>query len=511
MRVFCLYLSAALLGLVLPAPAQLAPRAAVRPDLGRLDAYIEKARANWQVPGLAVAIVKDGKTVFARGYGVKQLGGRERVDTDTVFAIASNTKAFTAAAVAILVDEHKLEWHDRVAEILPYFQLYDPWVTRDIRVEDLLCHRVGLRTFSGDLLWYGTSYSREEILRRARYLKPEYPFRDGYGYSNLMVLAAGEVVAKKAGMSWDEFVRERLFMPLGMRRTTTTVRNLAALGNYATPHASFESPVASIGWVNWDSMAPAGGIISSVNDMSRWLLLQLGGGTIDGRRIFSEAAQREMWEPHNVMSGPAPMERGAESHFSMYGLGWVISDFRGRFTVSHGGAYDGMFSEVWMMPEERLGVVVLTNCDRGVGRPILNRVRDVFLGLGERDYSAEALARNRNARTARKEQPLAQTAHPPIGLEQYAGTYGGPMYGDATVAREGGRLVLKLLPNPDFVADLTPIGEDAFTLKWRKRFAFFAGGRAQFLVDPRGRVTEMRLDIPNNDFWFDELEFKKRQ
>lgn len=163
------------------------------------------------------------------------------------------------------------------------------------------------------------------------------------------------------------------------------------------------------------------------------------------------------------------------------------------------------------MPEERLGVVVLTNCDRGVGRPILNRVRDVFLGLGERDYSAEALARNRNARTARKEQPLAQTAHPPIGLEQYAGTYGGPMYGDATVAREGGRLVLKLLPNPDFVADLTPIGEDAFTLKWRKRFAFFAGGRAQFLVDPRGRVTEMRLDIPNNDFWFDELEFKKRQ
>jgi hypothetical protein len=217
-----------------------------------------------------------------------------------------------------------------------------------------------------------------------------------------------------------------------------------------------------------------------------------------------------MWEPHNVMAGPAPMERGAESHFAMYGLGWVISDFRGRFTVSHGGDYDGMLSEVWMMPEERLGVVVLTNCDRVVGRPIVNRIRDAFLGLVERDYSAEALARRNKAKAEKKETPFPLAVHPPITLEQYAGTYGGPMYGDATVAREGDRLVLKLLPNPDFVADLTPTGGDTFTLKWRKRFAFFAGGWAHFVVDGRGKVTEMHLDVPNNDLWFDELEFKKR-
>jgi len=503
-----LYLSALLAGLVLE--AQTAPRAVSKPDLGRIDGYIEKARAEWQVPGLAVAIVKDGRVVLARGYGVKQLGGRERVDTDTLFAIASNTKAFTVAALAILVDEHRLDWRERVADILPYFQLYDPWVTHEMRVEDLLCHRAGLKTFSGDLLWYGTPYSREEILRRARYLKQAFPFRDGYGYSNLMFLAAGEVVAHKSGLSWDEFVRQRLFVPLGMKRTATSVRNLGALGNYAMPHASFEGPVIGLNWVNWDSMGPAGGIISSVNDMSRWLLMQLGGGTIDGQKILSEAAQRQMWEPHNVMSGPAPMERGADSHFSMYGLGWVISDFRGRFTVSHGGAYDGMFSEVWMMPEERLGVVVLTNCDRGVGRPIINRIRDVFLGLGERDYSAEALARRNRDRPERKETPMLPTAHPPVTLESYAGTYGGPMYGDATLTRENGRLVLKLLPNPDFVADLTPTGGDTFTLKWRKQFAFFAGGWVHFAVDGKGRVMEMHLDVPNNDFWFDELEFKKR-
>jgi CubicO group peptidase (beta-lactamase class C family) len=505
-----LFLSAALLGLVVPAQTQVTPRAAASPNLARLDAYIEKARAEWDVPGLAVAIVKEGRVVLAKGYGVKQKGGRERVDGETLFAIASNTKAFTVAALAILVDERRLEWQERVQEILPYFQLYDPWVSRDMRVEDLLCHRAGLKTFSGDLLWYGTSYSREEILRRARYLKPAYPFRDGYGYSNLMFMAAGEVVARKAGMSWDEFVRQRLFVPLGMRRTTSSVRHLAALGNYAQPHASFEGPVEPIEWVNWDAVAPAGGIISCVNDMTRWLELQLGGGTIEGRRIFSEAAQRTMWTPHNVMSGPAPMQIGAESHFSMYGLGWVISDFRGRFTVSHGGAADGMFSQVWMMPEERLGVVVLTNCDRGVAGPIVNRIRDVYLGLGERDYSAEAVAGRRKAKVERTLAPLAQASHPPITLEQYAGAYGGPMYGDATVAREGGRLLLKLLPNPDFVADLTPIGGDAFTLKWRKRFAFFAGGRAQFMVDPAGRVMELKLDIPNNDFWFDELEFKKK-
>jgi CubicO group peptidase (beta-lactamase class C family) len=496
--------------LLLAAQARSAPSDTSFPDLAKLDSYIEKARAEWEVPGLAVAIVKDGKVAFAKGYGVKEQGRQDPVDADTLFAIASNTKAFTSAAIAILSDEKKVKWDERVSDILPYFELYDPWVSHEMRVDDLLCHRSGLKTFSGDLLWYGTSYSREEIIRRARYLKPAFPFRAGYGYSNLMFLAAGEVVAKASGESWDDFVQARILAPLGMKRTITSTHQLGARGNFATPHSSFEGAVERIDWVNWDTMAPAGGIISSANDMARWLLLQLGAGALDGARIFSESAQRTMWTPHNVMSGPSPGSKESDTHFRTYGLGWSVSDFQGHFTAGHGGAYDGMFSQVWLMPEERLGIVVLTNCDRGVMAPIVDRIRDAYLGLPEKDYSKLAWETSKLAKAAKKDEPAPKNARPPMTLDSYAGTFGGAMYGDATVSTEAGGLVLRLLPNPNLVADLTPLDADTFTLKWRKKFAFFAGGRAQFIPDTKGRIAELRLDVPNNDFWFDELELKKK-
>lgn len=486
------------------------PSDSASPDLAKLDSYIEKARAEWEVPGLSVAIVKDGKVVFAKGYGVKEQGRQEPVDADTLFAIASNTKAFTSAALAILSDEKKVAWSDRVLDILPYFELYDPWVSHEMRVDDLLCHRSGLKTFSGDLLWYGTTYSREEIIRRARYLKPSFAFRAGYGYSNLMFLAAGEVVAKTSGRSWEDFIRERIFVPLGMKRTITSTRQLEATGNFAIPHTSFEGTVERIDWVNWDTIAPAGGIISSANDMARWLLLQLGGGALEGTRIFSESAQRAMWMPHNVMSGPSPGAQEHDTHFRTYALGWSVSDFKGRFTVGHGGGYDGMNSQVWLMPEERLGVVVLTNCDRSVMGPIVERIRDAYLGLVEKDYSKLARETSKLANSAKNNEPARKNPRPAMALESYAGTFGGAMYGDATVSAEGGALVLRLLPNPNLVADLTPLDADTFTLNWRRKFALFANGRAQFIPDTNGSITELRLDVPNNDFWFDELELKKK-
>jgi hypothetical protein len=187
-----------------------------------------------------------------------------------------------------------------------------------------------------------------------------------------------------------------------------------------------------------------------------------------------------------------------------------VGDSHGRYTVGHGGAYDGMFSQTWMMPEERLGVVVLTNCDRGVMGPIVNRIRDAYLGLPETDYSARALAAFRERKAAKQEPAAPKQARPPMALDAYAGTYGGPLYGDATVEVEGARLVLKLLPNPNLVAELTPLDADTFTLTWRKKFAFFAGGRAQFVTDPAGRITQLKLDVPNHDFWFDELELLRK-
>ncbi|MGD2152782.1 MAG: serine hydrolase domain-containing protein, partial [Gemmatimonadales bacterium] len=251
-------------------------------DLAALDAYFAESGEIFEVPGFAVAIVKDGELVFAKGYGVRELGKADRVDEHTLFAIASNTKAFTAAALAILVDGGKLDWDDRVVEHLPYFQLYDPWVTQEMRVRDLLSHRSGLGTFSGDLLWYGTSYSRTEVIRRARYLEAAGEFRSDYGYSNLMFLAAGQLIAAVTGMSWDEVVEREFFEPLGMRRTVTSVRDLEGMGNVATPHRERDGWVFPLYWYDWDSMAPAGGIISSVADMSRWLRLQLGRGTWEG-------------------------------------------------------------------------------------------------------------------------------------------------------------------------------------------------------------------------------------
>ncbi|PIQ22558.1 MAG: serine hydrolase, partial [Cytophagales bacterium CG18_big_fil_WC_8_21_14_2_50_42_9] len=205
-------------------------------DLNRLDAYYQQALKDWQVPGMAIALVKNDSVIFAKGYGVlnAQTGGP--VDANTLFGIASNTKAFTAAALAMLVDEGKIKWDDPVVKYLPYFQLYNPYVTQAITIKDLLSHRVGLATFSGDLLWYNTTYSREEIIRRARFLQPVYGFRDGYGYSNLMFIAAGQVIETVAGQSWESFIQQRFFQPLGMTRSYTSVRDLAGKTNVATPH-----------------------------------------------------------------------------------------------------------------------------------------------------------------------------------------------------------------------------------------------------------------------------------
>ncbi len=291
-------------------------------DLAALDAYFAESGDVFKVPGFAVAIVKDGELVFAKGYGVRELGKRESVDEHTMFAIASNTKAFTAAALAILVDEGKISWDDRVVEFLPYFQLYDPWVTQEMRVRDLLSHRSGLGTFSGDLLWYGTSYSSEEVVRRARHLEAAGKFRSDYGYSNLMFLAAGEVIAAVTGVSWDEVVENEFFEPLGMNNTVTSVKDLEGMSNVATPHRERDGRVFPLYWYNWDAMAAAGGIISSVADMSQWLRLQLGHGTWNGDTIFSESAQRTMWTPHisNVVT-PGSERLFPTTHFRGYGLG----------------------------------------------------------------------------------------------------------------------------------------------------------------------------------------------
>ena len=488
------------------------------PDIAELDKYIASARETWDVPGLAVAILKDDKVVLAKGYGVREAGKADVVDANTLFAIASNTKAFTAAALAMLAEDGKLTWKDPVQKHLPYFQLYDPYVSAEMRVDDLLCHRSGLGTFCGDLLWYGTPYSPEEIIRRTRHLPPAGSFRAHYGYSNLMFLAAGKTVAKVSGKPWPDFVAKRILKPLDMNRTTTTVRQLEALGNFATPHKPTPDGLRTLAWQNWDTMAAAGGIISSVNDMTKWLRVQLNRGRIDdGQRLFSEASSRRMWASQTIIPlSDSSRERYPTTHFRAYGLGWSLADYKGRKTVGHGGGYDGMYSRVLLVPEEQLGVVVLTNSMTGISTALANRIVDAYLGGDQRDWSAEGVKRDRKSRKdfyeriAKAIAPRAENTKPSHTLEAYAGTYTGKLYGDATICVEDGKLVLRLLPNKDLVADLTHLHYDTFVIHWRNEFAWFGEGTAQFLLNAAGNVVEFKLEVPNDDLWFEELEFKRK-
>ncbi len=487
-------------------------------DLRRLDSYFSEALAEWPVPGFAVAIVHDDAIVLAKGYGVRETGNPELVDEHTLFAIASNSKAFTAAALASLVDEGKLHWDDRVVEHIPSFQLYSPYVTDEMRVRDLLCHRSGLGTYSGDLVWYGTGYSRDEVLRRLRHLPPAGSFRADYGYSNVMFLAAGQLIPAVTGMSWDAYIETEFFGPLGMDRTITSVDSLLSRTNVATPHGERDGDVMAFPWYNWDNVGPAASIISSVREMATWIRLQLHRGTLEGRAYFSEEQSRTMWTPHMSFRVSAGAEEQYPStHFRGYGLGWGIMDYLGRKVVSHGGAADGMYSRVVLVPEEDLGIVILTNAMTSLQTALSYRILDVFLGGSERHWSAEFLDIHRRGRErwaqrwTRWELERVPNTTPSLALEDYSGTYGGALYGDATVTLEDGSLVLRLLPNPDLVADLSHWHHDTFLIEWRHEFPWFDRGWAQFILDRAGTAVEMRLDVPNEDFWFHELEFRKPQ
>ncbi len=484
-----------------------------------LDKYIREAREAWQVPGLAVAIVKDGRVLLSQGYGVKRVDGEEPVDQHTLFAIASNSKAFTAAALAMLVDEGKLRWDDRVRQHLPWFEMYDDRVAHDLRIRDLLCHRSGLGTFSGDLLWYGTPYSPREILSRATHLKPEGPFRAHYGYSNLMYLAAGEVIAAVSGQTWSDFVEQRMLGPLEMTRTVTSVRDLVEKENYATPHKTLLDGSRPIAWVNWDSMAAAGGLISSVDDMSRWLQAQLQqGGLPDGGRLFSPAASHEMWSAQMALKVSArSSQRSPSTHFRAYGLGWSLSDYKGRKLIGHGGGYDGMYSQVMLVPEESLGIVVLTNSMTSLPDSIVYRALDRFLGGDIKDWSRENLEEFRKsrvefrARIDRAIAPVKAGTQPSHDLADYAGTYHSELYGDVVVTHEDSGLVLRLAPNPLLVADLTHLHYDTFVIKWRNEVAWFEEGSAHFVANARGEFARLELDVPNDDLWFYELDLVRRK
>lgn len=483
-----------------------------------IDEYATKAGRDWKVPGFALAIVKDDKVVFTKGYGVRKLGETAPVDEHTLFAIASNSKAFTAAALGTLVDEGKIKWDDPATKYLPGFQLYDPYATRELTVRDLLSHRSGLATFGGDLLWYEANYDRQEILRRIRFLKPTSSFRSRYGYQNIMFLAAGEIVPSVTGKSWDDYVRERFFAPLGMRRTVTSIAAFKNMDNIAAPHNELDGQLRVVRYSNVDAAGGAAAINSSVADMAHWLRLLLARGKHDGKQLFSAAVSREMWMPNTIIPiGEQAEKFNPTRHFHAYGLGFFLSDYQGRKVASHGGGLDGMISQVAMMPEENLGLVVLTNSETPLSTALVNKVFDTMLGVAaRRDWSAEMLERTRQGElAARAEEKMIEASRrantrPSLALSDYAGNYGGEMFGEARVTEENGKLVVRLVPSPNFVGDLEHWHFDTFRIRWRESVSYpFGRGFVTFVLDPQGKVGEMKLDVPNPDFDFKELEFKR--
>ena len=466
-------------------------------QLAGFDEYALKAMKDWEVPGMAIAVVKDDKIVFAKGYGVKKIGEAAPVDDRTIFAIGSSSKAFTAATLAILVDEGKVKWDDPVSLHLPDFQLYDPYVSRELRVRDLLTHRSGLER--GDLLWYGTANSREEILRRTRHLRPTWSLRSQFGYQNLMYLAAGELVAKVSGMSWDEFAKKKIFDPLGMSATSTSIKGFKPGDNLATPHGKMGEKVEAIAWRDIDNIAPAGSINSNVQDVAQWLRLQLGKGTIDGKKIFSEATAREMHVPQTIirLEGAYPILY-PKAHFFSYGMGWFLSDFKGRKLVEHGGAIDGMRAEVAMVPEENLGIVVLTNMNGSVvSMPLVYRIIDAFINEPQTDYSGnllkayKPLQEQAAAAEKRAESERVMGTKPSVDLDKYVGTYKNELYGDVRVTMENGQLKVAYGP---FVSSLEHWHYDTF------RATFVTSGISKtaltFALNAAGKVDTLALGLP---------------
>jgi CubicO group peptidase (beta-lactamase class C family) len=486
-------------------------------QIDALDRWIEQTRETWQVPGLSVAIVARDQVLLSKGYGIRELGKTQPVDDQTLFAIASNTKAFTADALAILVDEGKLTWDDPVQKHLPWFRLSDPLASNDIRVRDLLCHRSGLGTFSGDLLWWGTPYSPKEILQRSVSLKPEFPFRANYGYSNLMFLAAGEVIEALSGMPWGQFIQTRLLDPLEMTGSKWSIRQIGGVENVATPHKTYLDRSEPIEWMNWDSMAAAGGILSNASDMARWMQFQMRQGVDpQGRALVSKARIYETMQPHSII--PVSMNRSQRipsTHFRAYGLGWSLADYHGVKLVGHGGGYDGMYSEQLMIPELGFGVVVLTNSMTPIGNAIVYQAIDGFLKVPAEDRSQEGLDQFRSSRQAFDERirkatlPVKHADAPSHPLESYVGKFRCSMYGDAQTTLHDGKLQLQLLAYPELKADLELMHYDTFAIRWHKTFAWFESGSAHFVFDAQGNAESIRLDVPNDDLWFYELNLKR--
>ena len=510
-----LVLVALLLGFLCEAAAQQAapPQGQVSESL---DAYVSRVMTTFEVPGVSLAVVKDGKVVVAKGYGVRRLGDSTPVDSQTLFGIASNTKVFTAVALGLLVDEGKIRWDAPVITYLPWFRMSDPYVTRELTVRDLLVHRSGLGLGAGDLLWWPPStYTRREIAQRLKDVPLATSFRSAYAYDNVLYLIAGELIETISGQSWEDFVTTRILKKVGMSSSTPRQSDALKSKNVAATHAPVNGKVVVVKPLDSDNTNPAGGISSNAEDMAKWMSVLLSGGQLaDGSRLFSEQVYRDLTAlvtPMPLPSNTTPELAPIRPNFRGYGLGLNVVDLRGRKTLMHTGGLPGYVSKVLWIPAAGLGVTVLTNQEAGGAfEAIVYRVVDQYLGLPPTDWAAafRKLADAQEASFAATEKKAvsarAESPRPPRPISAYACVFNDAWYGEIVVERVKNRLAMTFTKTPSLVGDLEHWQDDTWIVRWHDR-ELRADAYVTYAFNPDGTIDQvkMRAVSPATDFSFD--------
>ena len=473
-----------------------------------IDRLARSAMKAFDVPGMAVGVVKDGKTIYARGHGVRELGQAGDVDVDTMFKIASNSKAFTAAALAILVDEGRIEWNGAVSDYIPEFRMSDPWVTAEISVADLLSHRSGLVAHAGDLmLWPDPNeFTRSDVIRGLRYFPLVSDFRDSYNYDNVLYIVAGEVIPRVTGQSWEAFVDERIMQALGMDRCFAGEIPPSAMNNLAAPHGEIDGKLTVIERSRIHAKpalyAAAGGIVCSVSSMLEWVRMQLGRGTTpEGRKIFSPARSREMWSPNNWWSVSQRNYEWHRTHFNGYGLGWRLSDVHGFKEVSHTGSLAGMRAYTLMIPELELGIVVLSNGSNSSARnSVMNTIKYSYLPEGQRDWVAVYRELDRQAESKDAEKKDKSQAQESVRatvearpLDVYAGRYRDAWFGGVTVSATEAGLEFSSDKSPKLRGLLEHVTADTFVARWPDR-SVGMDAWIRFEFGRHGKIDRIRMN-----------------
>jgi len=486
-----------------------------------IDVLVERTLKTFDVPGIAVAVIKDDKVIHAKGYGVRSLKTQQKVNENTLFGVASNSKAYTAAALGMLVDEKKITWDTKVTDIIPEFKLYNPYVTEEFTIRDLLSHRSGMGLGAGDLMMWPDSsdFTKNDIIHNLRYLKPVSSFRSKYDYDNNLYIVAGEVVARVSGTSWEDFVEKRIMQPLGMTKTAASLSRLKDKSNVIDPHAPVNGKVQAIG-IDWSETAnAAGGIYSSVSDMSKWVIAQINGGKYgDGsKRLFSQEVHEEMWTPQTII--PVRGTNAYNTHFSAYGLGWFLSDVKGYKQATHTGGLAGIVTQVTILPEIKLGIIVFTNQQVGAAfTAVTNTIKDSYLGMPKVDrvaeYHARVVAGNENAAKITSEIWTAidaqQKNNIKIDLNQFSGTFRDAWFGDVTISLKNGKLMFVSKRSPRLSGEMLYYKGNTFVAKWNDR-SLDADAFVKFNLDTEGKAAGITMEAisPLTDFSFDfqDLEF----